>query len=690
MNKFQLKKNNFKIMNTMKNNIKSVIDIQLINAKKNIVENNINPTSDVQLNNNNTMKNNINPSGVQLNNNTMKNNIKSVIGMQLIKNKNIVENNVTSIPSEIYDLSMIKDDKSCFRIVCNILKNTQNDLVLPLIKQKSIYEAVLIEYRILPHLQFLIKNMIIQLGDEWSHTVVCGTLNYTYMKQLCNSISPTINVILTPYENLNQSSYSLLLSSSKFWNMFYGNKILIYQEDSIIFKKNIKQFLKYDYIGAPWCMNQNDTKQLVGNGGFSLRNKDVMLKAIHTLNIKLVKPNSSTLKYMKKNKIKTCPEDVYFCKTIEDYKLGNIPNSAIASEFSTESILNYDSLGGHNFWLHDNNWINRVLKIYNTRVNLDLLKILCQKYNCVCIANQNEYDDCYLSYIIKFFIKSNYKIIFCTDTNELESISQLFTKEELYSIYLTNYNLLFDINIQSIHFEHVVCIGNIPTIKIVSKYNHYNDVIGKNKEEKFMMFCNEYIPYIKCVELPLISKKNKYETVLIEFNIFPHLEFVIRNTILKLQCNWSHTVICGPNNYDYMTQLCQSISCEINVLLYNEDDLMTDMSFWEKINSEKILFYNKNTILFQTNIDDFLNLDYIISNNLVLVNKNILISAIEKNIVLKIKTSLYELDCIVSKDILLEFSKFGNDIFWECNTNWKKLYNIREHKTVVENLKIEV
>ena len=37
-----------------------------------------------------------------------------------------------------------------------------------------------------------------------------------------------------------------------FWNLFASKKILIHQEDSIIFKNNINDFLKYDYIGAPW------------------------------------------------------------------------------------------------------------------------------------------------------------------------------------------------------------------------------------------------------------------------------------------------------------------------------------------------------------------------------------------------------------------------------------------------------
>ena len=52
---------------------------------------------------------------------------------------------------------------------------------------------------------------------------------------------------------------------------FNGKYILIYQEDSLIFSKFNNNFLKYYYIGAPF-FNKD-----IGNGGFSLRNKDIMI-----------------------------------------------------------------------------------------------------------------------------------------------------------------------------------------------------------------------------------------------------------------------------------------------------------------------------------------------------------------------------------------------------------------------------
>ena len=601
-----------------------------------------------------------------------------------------------SINTENQDLD---NNKLCFRLICSIV-DAQHKLSIPFIKPKSKFEAVLIEFRQLPHLKFLIKNMIIQLGTEWSHTIVCGTLNHMYMKRICNEISPNINIIVTSYQNLNQITYSILLASQQFWDMFHGNKILIYQEDSIIFKKNIDQFLIYDYVGAPWPSNQTDTKNLVGNGGFSLRSKDIMINTINTQNIQNIIPNLSTLTYMNNCKLTICPEDVYFCKTIEDFNIGSIPNATIASEFSTESIVNYDSLGGHNFWLYDTNWINRVLKIHNSIVNFELLDILCKKYKCVYIAKQDIGAEKYLYSIITFFIQQNYKILFginTTNQTEIENSLKLFNKNEKYSIYITDYNLIFDTKIQSIHFDYFVSIGNIDNIKITAENNilynyipdYNNEIVADiySKNEKFIMFCTEYIPYIKCIELPIICKTSSYESVLIEFNIFPHLEFIIRNTILKLNSNWCHTVICSNSNYNYMVKLCNSISPHIQVIIYNgnKNNILLDIKFWNMLQGKKCLLYNKYTILFKS-IDNFIELDYINSesNELLLVTKNVVVNAINKTKLLKIKDipaiiSNYKLGVIATSNEVNNFSNIGNDTFWESNVTWKSLmykYNI--------------
>ena len=250
--------------------------------------------------------------------------------------------------------------KEEFRVFCSQYIPYIQNIELPIIQEKTMYEAVFIEFRILPHLEFLIRNTILKLGNEWCHTIVCGNLNYAHMKNLCNSISPNINVIRLNYNNLNQSTYSILLATTKFWNMFHGTKILIYQEDSILFKTNIRDFIEWDYIGAPWQNHQNDTTKLVGNGGLSLRTKQIMLDVIAKQDIKTIKLNSGTINYMNHAKLTICPEDVFFCKTMEDFNIGRISDWNTASNFSTEGVLNLNSLGGHNFWIPDLNWKERM------------------------------------------------------------------------------------------------------------------------------------------------------------------------------------------------------------------------------------------------------------------------------------------------------------------------------------------
>jgi hypothetical protein len=51
-----------------------------------------------------------------------------------------------------------------------------------------------------------------------------------------NKISPNIRIIKTNNENLTVTDYNKLMTNIKFWKKFEGEKILIYQEDSFIFK----------------------------------------------------------------------------------------------------------------------------------------------------------------------------------------------------------------------------------------------------------------------------------------------------------------------------------------------------------------------------------------------------------------------------------------------------------------------
>jgi hypothetical protein len=253
-----------------------------------------------------------------------------------------------------------------FRFICfNGIFSIRNIVIPPSILVGSKHEAVLIEYRCFPHLEFIIRTAILKLGKKWSHTIICGNKNYDFMVMLCNKISDKIKIINTQFDNLSPSQYSTLLAGSKFWNLLTGEKILIYQEDSLIFKNNIDDFLHWDYIGAPWPENTNNNKNNVGNGGLSLRSRETMLKIINKININNTKLNKSTIDYMKNSNCTTIPEDVYFSKNMEEFNIGNLADHKSAFLFSTESLYNENSFGGHNFWISSDKWREM---IYNNNI----------------------------------------------------------------------------------------------------------------------------------------------------------------------------------------------------------------------------------------------------------------------------------------------------------------------------------
>ena len=258
---------------------------------------------------------------------------------------------------------IISNPKTEFRFICFKGISYMKNLLIPEITIDNEYEAVLIEFRFFPHIEFLIRTAILKLDDKWSHTIICGTLNYHFMVKICSQISKNIKIIKTNYENLSPSKYSKFIASSEFWHLLSGKKILIYQEDAIIFKKNINEFLKWDYIGAPWPENSNNNNNNVGNGGLSLRTKDIMLKIINKVSLSKTKVNHSTLEYMKNTNSSEIPEDVYFSKNMEDLNIGQIADRNAGYRFSSESIFNENSFGGHNFWISNlNEWRNVIYK----------------------------------------------------------------------------------------------------------------------------------------------------------------------------------------------------------------------------------------------------------------------------------------------------------------------------------------
>lgn len=254
---------------------------------------------------------------------------------------------------------VLSNPKNEYHYVCYCNLDYMRMMELAVVPNNSELEAVLIEFRCLPHLEFLLRNCIYKLGNKWSQTVVCGKKNYHYLVNIVKHIGRDIRIIKLDYENLTQMEYNDLLFTPEFWNSFVGEKLLIYQEDTCVFKSNIDAFLQWDYIGALWPLEYGISKSGVGNGGFSLRTKKVMLECLtHDENIELSKV---TERYMKENALKRIPEDVFFANTMELHSIGKIADHDTAKHFSSESFTT-DSFGGHQFWLNNPTWKNMVYK----------------------------------------------------------------------------------------------------------------------------------------------------------------------------------------------------------------------------------------------------------------------------------------------------------------------------------------
>jgi hypothetical protein len=144
--------------------------------------------------------------------------------------------------------------------------------------------------------------------------------------------------------NLTILQYNILLTSLNFWHKINGENILIFQTDSCLVRHidtfDFTPYLSYGFIGAP-CKTRYPFYQ---NGGFSIRKKSLMIKAINNNN-----------KY--NNRLVTINEDKFFtviCKNI----VNPSPHS-LGVLFSVEQDYNENPLGLHKAWkyISKENWV---------------------------------------------------------------------------------------------------------------------------------------------------------------------------------------------------------------------------------------------------------------------------------------------------------------------------------------------
>lgn len=186
------------------------------------------------------------------------------------------------------------------------------------------YAAVIVETRDLVGLCPVIDNHLKFIPNDWDLCLFGSAQNEDTMAKNY----PKAHYFDISVQKLTVERYNHVLTSKEFWEFLSEyERVLIFQHDSRLLRTGIEQFLKWDYIGAPW----GHFNLLGGNGGLSIRNPKVMLEIVNRY---------------KYNNVIHGNEDVYFCKHLPNVG-GKIAPRDIAMQFSVETIFFPKPIGIH-------------------------------------------------------------------------------------------------------------------------------------------------------------------------------------------------------------------------------------------------------------------------------------------------------------------------------------------------------
>ena len=195
---------------------------------------------------------------------------------QFIKLYNNTFSGTEDLTNETFYMSLLRNPEThhAYNCFCKLEESRAWQLHTTLGQQtKDGYDktAMLFENRQLPHIEYLIRSAVYRLENDWNHVILCTNDNYNYVTLMCANIHKDIQVLNIGNVKIDQNSFNNLMLSEAFWNKISGEKILVYQQDADIYHGDLANYLKYDYIGPAWPIDQKDNQLQVGNGGYSLR-----------------------------------------------------------------------------------------------------------------------------------------------------------------------------------------------------------------------------------------------------------------------------------------------------------------------------------------------------------------------------------------------------------------------------------
>lgn len=215
--------------------------------------------------------------------------------------------------------------------------------------------AVVVEPRRLPQMVHVLSNHMKHLGDDWDFYICCSEATYNdYYSKLFPTLKHLPGFVTT--DNLTNKEYNTLLVKYEFWDAISSicDKCLIFQYDTWLLHGNLDEFLKYDYVGAPWWDRWEG-----GNGGLSIRTPEVMKRIIQKWNPDIFIAKSSR----RVNNVITTPvflEDAdYFCNLVNFE--GEMAPREVNTKFAMEHVGGTSVAGIHQVHLTNKDQVKDVL-----------------------------------------------------------------------------------------------------------------------------------------------------------------------------------------------------------------------------------------------------------------------------------------------------------------------------------------
>jgi hypothetical protein len=219
----------------------------------------------------------------------------------------------------------------------------------PYIHNKK-YAVVLIDTRVNG---LSILSLLVTLGQlkflEWNILIITATDKVQLYRDVAPFADVRANVVLDK-KGFDIEAYNTFMMDKSLWEtMEIYERILIIQDDGCIIRPGLETsgLLDYDYVGGPW-MRCNANKELtdlcpalVGNGGLCIRNPQACKKICE----------QNTEKILFNHRVQQIQEDVFFSMMFQKHGQ-KVPTDEIASKFSSEQVLNNQSLGFHKIWMY--------------------------------------------------------------------------------------------------------------------------------------------------------------------------------------------------------------------------------------------------------------------------------------------------------------------------------------------------